>query len=491
MTFLKQLVALTLLLCFLPLTSFGLTLEEERKYGREVYLEMARSSRFYDDPFLSLYLAKIKERLEAATSLPYPVKLTIVEARAPNAFAMIGGYVYMTTGLLEMSDSEEEVAGVLAHELGHLSRRHIAKRADQDKFLSAGMIAALLAGMLLKSPALMTTGLASAQTVALKHSREDEDEADRVGLATAERAGYSGRGIAEFLKKMRQAGLEKLLPQYLLTHPYSEERMKNINALSTLRQTTVDVSLFPVLVERLRIMRNLFTPMVEETVLKRYAKDPTNIVNAYSACLVFSMEGRTDKALEVVRTINSPYRTLFTAEILIKGQRFQDAIDTLGGQPRPLERLLLAKAYEQSGALAQSAEVLNGLVPEAKYYPEIYQRLGMALGRQGNQAGGYAYLGRYYYEVGREDAAKVNLEKAVAKYGMNSPESKELLDLLTQMKKQKDNKTPKQDEPQPSIFHDELYSGGADRLLHKQSSGPITPGLRDHQLSALQDGLPE
>jgi beta-barrel assembly-enhancing protease len=453
MSLLRRSVAFILLFCLLPVTSFGLTLDEEKKYGREVFLEMAQSSKFYNDPFLSLHLSTIEERLEAATSLPYPVKLTIIESQAPNAFAMIGGYVYITTGLLELCDQEEEVAGVLAHELAHLSRRHIAKRAEKDKILSAGMIATLLAGILLKSPALMATGMASAQSVALKYSREDEEEADRTGLETAERAGYSGRGIAEFLKKLRQAGLEKDLPQYLLTHPYSDERIRKINELSTLRQTTVDASLFPLLIERLRIMHNLFSPVMEETVLKRYAKDPTDTVNVYAAGLVLSMKGQTDKALGVMKTINSPYRTLFMSELLINGQRFPEAIHILKKQSKPLERFLLSRAYEGSGAMAQSAEVLSGLVPQAKSYPEIYQRFGMALGRQGNQAGGYGYLGRYYYEIGREDAAKTNLEKAIAKYGINSPESKELLALLGQIKKQKDNKIQKQDESRPpSLF---------------------------------------
>lgn len=442
----RRFVALTLLLCFSPLTLFGLTLEEERKYGREVFLEMAQSSRFYSDPLLSLHLAAVKERLEAVTSLPYPVKLTIIESPTPNAFAMIGGYVYVTTGLLELCDREEEVAGVLAHEFAHLSKRHIAKRSEKDKFLSAGMIAALLAGMLLKSPAIMATGMASAQSVALKYSREDEDEADRTGLATAERAGYSGRGIAEFLKKLRQAGLEKDLPQYLLTHPYSDERIMKISKLSTLHQTTVDASLFPFLVERLRIMHNLFSPVAQETVLKRYAKDPTDAVNVYSAGLVLSMRGQTDTALGVVKKLNSPYRDLFTSELLINGQRYTEAIGTLKKQPTALERFLLSKAYEGSGALAQSSAVLSGLIPKAKSYPEIYQRYGMTLGRQGNEAGGHEYLGRYYYEVGRDEAAKTNLEKAVAKYGINNPESKELLVLLEQIKK-KDSKVQKQDDP--------------------------------------------
>lgn len=443
----RRFVSLAVLLCFLPLTLFGLTLEEEKKYGREVFLEMARSSKFYNDPFLCLHLGAIKDRLEAATALPYPIKLTIIESQTPNAFAMVGGYVYITTALLELCDREEEVAGVLAHELAHLSRRHIAKRSEKDKFLNAGMIAALLAGMLLQSPALMVTGMASAQSVELKYSREDEEEADRVGLATAERAGYSGRGIAEFLKKLRQAGLEKDLPQYLLTHPYSDERIIKINEISTLRQTTVDTSLFPFLTERLRIMHNL----ARDTVLKRYAKNPSDPVNTYAASLVLSMKGQTEKALGMIKTLDSPYRGLFLSELLVNGQRFTEAINILRKQTTPLDRFLLSKAYEGSGALPQSSEVLSGLVPKAKSCPEIYQRYGMVLGRQGNQAGGYEYLGRYYNEIGREDAARVNLEKAVARYGINSPQSKELLELLGQMKNGKDKKAPNKDASRPSL----------------------------------------
>jgi beta-barrel assembly-enhancing protease len=451
MTSFKRFVALILLFCFFPSNLLGLTLEEEKKYGREVFLEMARSSKFYNDPFLSLHLGTLKDRLEAATSLPYPVKLTVIESQTPNAFAMVGGYVYITTALLELCDREEEVAGVLAHELAHLSRRHIAKRSEKDKFLSAGMIAALLAGMLLQSPALMVTGMASAQSLELKYSREDEEEADRTGLATAERAGYSGRGIAEFLKKLRQSGLEKDLPQYLLTHPYSDERIIKINELSTLRQTTVDTSLFPFLTERLRVMHNLFSPAMQETVLKRYGKDPSNGLNIYAASLVLSMKGETDKALATVKTLDSPYRGLFIAEFLVNGQRFSDAITILSKQTTPLERFLLSKAYEGSGALARSSEVLSGLLPQAKAFPEIYQHYGLTLGRQGNQAGGYEYLGRYFNEIGREEAARINLEKAVAKYGINSPESKELLELLGQIKKEKDKKAPNQDDSRPSF----------------------------------------
>ncbi len=96
----------------------------------------------------------------------------------------------MTTGLIEMADREEEVAGVLAHELAHVGRRHVAKRMEKEKPLSIATLAGMLLGALIPGagalgPALMTSTMAASQTLSLKFSREDEDEADRFGLSTS------------------------------------------------------------------------------------------------------------------------------------------------------------------------------------------------------------------------------------------------------------------------------------------------------------------
>jgi tetratricopeptide (TPR) repeat protein len=125
---------------------------------------------------------------------------------------------------------------------------------------------------------------------------------------------------------------------------------------------------------------------------------------------------------------------------LVTGRRFDDAIAVLEDQTHPVARYYLARAYEGQGDLAMAAQTFAQLTPYGETFPEAYQRLGMVLGRQGNQAGGFEYLGRYYYETGRYPQAKINLEKAIVRYGMNSSEAQDLLRLLDLMRPSREKK---------------------------------------------------
>jgi len=243
---------------------------------------------------------------------------------------------------------------------------------------------------------------------------------------------------------MAATGLDKMIPQYLLTHPYSEDRVMTIRQLAKPVRTRVDVSFFPFVVARARILSGPVGAQNEDIWLKKYQKDPTDPVSAYGAALVYSLKGDTDRAVALARAINSPYAPLFTGEFFVVGRRFKEAVAVLGGEVHPVARYFLAKAYEGQGDFTTAGRVLKGLAPYAETFPEVYQRMGMVLGREGNEAGGYDYLGRYYLETGRYQAAKVNLEKAVEKYGINSPQGEEALKLLDQVKPPDKKKKQKQ-----------------------------------------------
>jgi beta-barrel assembly-enhancing protease len=436
----RRIVAI-LLLFSLPTTLFGLTLADERKYGREVFVGMARSARISSDPYVSIYLGVIKNRLESAADLPLPIKLTLIQSGTLDAFATVGGYVFVTEGMLEECDKEEEIAGVLAHEFGHVGRRHVAKNAEKEKFINWGMMATMLLAMLAPTAegkaALMTTGMGAGQAIALKYTREAEEEADRVGQSTAEKAGYSGLGSGELLKKLRASGSEKTVPQYLLTHPYSDDRIAKLEQSATVRRTTIDDSLFPFVRARATIIGMPLGTQNEEIWLKRYQKEPTNAVNAYSAALIYSLKGDTARAESLLRKIVSPHRSLFLGEFFDNNNRFRDASETLEGVENPVGLFYLAKAYEGLGDAERAASVYRKLLLHAGSYAEIYQRLAMVLGRMGNDGGGYEYLGRYYLEIGKNQPAKMNLEKAVSKYGINAPESEDLLRLIDSLNPKK------------------------------------------------------
>ena len=437
---LRHVVAI-LLLFFFPSSLLALTLDVEKKYGRQVYVEISKSTGLYSDPYVSIYMGIIKTRLESAADLPLPIKLTVIESTTLDAFATVGGYVFITTGLMEQADKEEEIAGVLGHEFGHVGKRHVAKTLEKEKFLSWATVAAMLLSLLAPDPnakaALMASGMGAGQTVALGYSRQNEGEADMAGVATTEKAGYSGLGSAEFLKKIMTKD-EKNVPQYLLTHPYSADRVIRIEERAAKpARTRVDDSLFPFLLARLNIVGKPLSPQKEEVWLNRYRKNPKDPVSAYGAALVYTIKGDHKEAFDLLSNIDFPYRPLFLGEFYVNSNRYNEAVEVLSGQSHPIARFYLARGYEGQGNLAMAGQIYKELIPYASTYPEIYQRIGMACGRQGDEGGGYEYLGRYYLETGKDVPAKINLEKAIAKYGINAPESEELLMLLDTIPGQK------------------------------------------------------
>ena len=128
----KSFLICALILIFATFSlSFALTYDEERKYGKEIYREIVQAVPVNNDPYISLGADNIKKRLEEKALLPFPVTLTIIDSETIDAFATMGGYVYITTGLIGMCDKEEELAGVIAHEFGHVKKRHISKRMEK------------------------------------------------------------------------------------------------------------------------------------------------------------------------------------------------------------------------------------------------------------------------------------------------------------------------------------------------------------------------
>jgi predicted Zn-dependent protease len=430
---LVRLAVAAILVFLLPASLCALTLDEEKKYGREIYEEISRSARIYSDPDVCIYMGLVKTRLENAADLPLPIKLTVIDSPTLEAFATVGGYVFVTSGLLGQSDKEEEIAGVLAHEFGHVGRRHVAKAVEKEKYINWGTVAALLLAALAPGDAkgaVLVTGMGAGAALGLKYTRESEEEADRVGVQSSEKAGYSGIGSAEFLKKLRATSEEKDFPQYLLSHPYSDERVTRIEKLATTRKTRIDDSFFPFLLARVSLVGKPLSKQSEEMWFNLLRRDPKNPVNVYGAALVYSMKGDTERGAALLRQMNSPYRSLFLGEFLVNSGRFKEAASVLSAETHPVARYWLARAYEGEGDLASAGRVYRELLPYASTYPEAYQKLGMTFGRQGQEAAGYEYLGRYYLETGRDGAARTNLEKAISKYGINAPESEELLKLL-------------------------------------------------------------
>jgi predicted Zn-dependent protease len=207
----------------------------ERRLGESIVRDMRRDPQFIDDPEISEYLATLGARLSQVTSgARQDFEFFAVRDPAINAFALPGGYVGVHTGLLNAAETESQLASVLAHEIAHVTQRHIARMLGQQEQMQLPMLAALAAAILLgrSRPDLAAGAAAATQAGAvsaqLAYSRDFEREADRVGLQALADAGFDARAMAVFFEKMQRSQRvsdDAMLPGYLRTHPVSTERI--------------------------------------------------------------------------------------------------------------------------------------------------------------------------------------------------------------------------------------------------------------------------
>jgi Zn-dependent protease with chaperone function len=173
-------------------------------------------------PQSSAALTVLRHRLDPRGSIP--VQIRIVNIEAPNAFALPGGGVLLTRGLVEQAQSGEEIAGVLAHELAHVKHRHVLAELIQDTFMSALWAVTFgdYSGLLVVDPR------TAEHLISLRHSREVEAEADRTGLAILADAKVSATGLASFLERNQVAAIEGGL-SFLSSHPQTADRLRMVH----------------------------------------------------------------------------------------------------------------------------------------------------------------------------------------------------------------------------------------------------------------------
>jgi predicted Zn-dependent protease len=155
-----------------------------------------------------------------------------------NAFAGPGGHIFFFTGLIDMMDGVDELAAVMAHEIGHVSARHLSNRIEQNKAMSIAVLAGMLAGALMggKAGGAIATGtMAAGIQKQLSYSREDERQADNLGFKYMDESRFNPSGMIAVMKKLEKAapGGTDSIPPYLLTHPAGPERVSTSEALMT------------------------------------------------------------------------------------------------------------------------------------------------------------------------------------------------------------------------------------------------------------------
>jgi len=199
--------------------------QQELQIGGEGYKAVVAEYGLYDDPLLQAYVNEVGQKVALSSHQPSLAwHFAVLDDPTVNAFAMPGGYIYVTRGILAHLNSEAQLAGVLGHEIGHVTHRHSAERITQQQLYGLGLgVASVFSQTVRRYGDLAQQGLG---LLFLKYSRDDERQADELGVAYATGAGYDPREVpatyATLKRVSDQAG--QRLPGFLSTHPDPGDR---------------------------------------------------------------------------------------------------------------------------------------------------------------------------------------------------------------------------------------------------------------------------
>ncbi|MEZ5739949.1 MAG: M48 family metalloprotease [Burkholderiaceae bacterium] len=210
---------------------------EEREVGERIMRDLTRSGSLLDDIELTQYLNEFAARLvNTSAARGHSFEFFLVRDPSLNAFALPGGYVGVHTGLLLGTQTESELASVLAHEIGHVTQRHIARMLEQNRQSSLLSMSAVLLAILAATAdpqaagGLVALGGSVHEQQMLSFSRDAEREADRVGLEILRDGGFDTADMVAFFERLQRATrvYDRGAPSYLRTHPLTTERMADI-----------------------------------------------------------------------------------------------------------------------------------------------------------------------------------------------------------------------------------------------------------------------
>jgi predicted Zn-dependent protease len=229
---------------------------QEIQMGQQAAQEVAQTIGFVENPGLQAYVADIGKRMAAKSERPnLPWEFHVVNDAAVNAFALPGGFIYVTRGLLAHMNSEAELASVLGHEVGHVTAKHSVQQISKAQLATLG----LGIGSILSSDVAQFAGLASQGLgiLFLKYGRDAENQADQLGFKYALGLNYDVREMANVFQTLARAsqvgGGGGRLPEWLSTHPNPENRVKNTEA----RLDTLHASLANTVVGRDEYLQKL------------------------------------------------------------------------------------------------------------------------------------------------------------------------------------------------------------------------------------------
>ena len=449
----------------LPCPALGITVKEEEDMSRQMMAVIHNYFEFVEDPVVVEYVNKIGNRiLSVLPQQPFNYHFHVIKQDVYNAFATPAGHVFVYTGLLEAMDEEEELAGILGHEIAHVYCRHISQKIERSKKIGAATLAGIAAGILLgvggagEAASAVTMGsMAAGQSAELSYSRDNEMQADQLGLEFITKAGYSVEGLLKILKKIRAKtwfGSDQI-PQYLMTHPAVEERIAYISTwLEDYNRTSKPIPAanqdeFNRMHTRVET-RYGDTDAVLASLKAAVGRNPDDPMAHYRYGLILARTQKWKEAIEQIRIALTkrafdPYILADLGWVYYLDGQFPQALKTLESAGRMIPDdadclFYLGRTQTELGNFAEATDNLLKLTRKHPDYAPGFYFLGQSLGQQQKLGDAYYYLGVFYLKKRDLKNAEIQLKQAL-KYPQDDEKRKKINEWLAKLsgKGQKDD----------------------------------------------------
>lgn len=419
-----------------------MTPAEEQRLGKAFMRSVRRSMDVMNTPILVEYIDRIGYRIiDAQPDTHQAFRFFVINNHQINAFAGPAGHIGINSGLITNTSNEDELAAVMAHEIAHVTQRHLIRAWEDTKNMALPNAALILAGVLLGASvnpdagiAAVMGGQASSVQQRINFTRANEKEADRVGMTYLVNAGYMAEAMPDFFERLGRLNMSfSDIPELLMTHPVTNSRIADsLSRIHNFPKVKPNTSMEYLLIKtHIDVSQQ---PSPEEAVA-RYAlavddqRNKNIDIDRYGLAISYIQNREYSKALKILKSLINKYPNqnaiiIALAKTELNLKQSTNAIERLSSalQNNPQSYALNIELIEvliQSHQLAKAQNIFDNFSEGVSRHPILYKLSAQIAGANGQIRDSHEHMAKYYYANGQLEEAITQLELALKVPGIN------------------------------------------------------------------------